>query len=205
MKVGPRYKIGKRLGSAVFEKCQTQKFTLSEQRSSAAKRGRRRRGGVSDYGKQLLEKQRVRFMYGITEKQLSRYVKTALKQKGETATENLLKTLETRLDNTVFRFGLAPTRRAARQMVAHGHIQVNGKKMTIPSHQVGEGDTVTVREKSKKGAMFTDFSERVKDITVPTWLKLDSKKLEGSIRGVPAKDNTETPFDMTVVMEYYSR
>ena len=132
MKTGPRYKICKRLGNGVFEKCQTQKFTLSESRRSF--QGRRPRQ-ISDYGKQLLEKQRVRFTYGITEQQFVNYVNSATKKEGDAAA-TLLSTLERRLDNVVYRLGLAPTRRAARQMVVHGHILVNGKKAAIPSHVV---------------------------------------------------------------------
>src|SRR5210317_1648441 len=125
MKVGPQYKVCKRLGNGVFEKCQTQKFTLSEGKKSF-KMGKRPRQ-MSDYGKQLIEKQRVRYTYGITEKQLVNYVKGSAQKEGD-ATDTLLETLERRLDNVVYRLGLAPTRRAARQMVVHEHIRVNGKK-----------------------------------------------------------------------------
>src|SRR6185312_6886566 len=147
MLVGPKYKICKRLGSSVFEKCQTQKFQLAEARAPR-RSSRPKRGGGSDFGAQLLEKQKARFTYGLSESQFARYVHEAMERKG-VAAEGLLSRLEGRLDNVVFRAGLVSTRRAARQIVSHGHIMVNGKRMTIPSHLVTKGDTVSVREGSK--------------------------------------------------------
>ena len=201
MKTGPRYKICKRLGNGVFEKCQTQKFTLSESRRSF--QGRRPRQ-ISDYGKQLLEKQRVRFTYGITEQQFVNYVNSATKKEGDAAA-TLLSTLERRLDNVVYRLGLAPTRRAARQMVVHGHILVNGKKAAIPSHVVKVGDTVSVRDKSRESSLFTDLADRQAEWKAPSWLTFNVKKMEGAVKSEPTKDNTETMFDLRIVMEYYSR
>ncbi len=203
MKVGPRYKVCKRLGNGVYEKCQTQKFTLSEQRKRGGMMGKRPRQ-LSDFGKQMLEKQRVRFTYGITEKQFQRYVKEATAKTGE-STATLLSTLERRLDNIVYRLGLAPTRRAARQMVVHGHILVDGKKAAIPSHILTIGQTVSVREKSKGTALFDAFRERVGEGGVPTWITFNSKKMEATIKSEPSKDNTEVLFDLGVVMEFYSR
>lgn len=159
---------------------------------------------VSDYGKQLLEKQRVRFTYGITEKQLVNYVNDATKKTGD-ATESLLGTLERRLDNVVYRLGLAPTRRAARQMVVHGHILVNGKKAAIPSHIVKQDDKITVKEKTKQSNLFIDLSDRQAEWRAPNWLSFNLKKMEGAVKNIPTKDNTETTFDLGVVMEYYSR
>lgn len=204
MITGPRYKICKRLGNGVFEKCQTQKYTLSESRRKSGQGGRRPRA-LSDYGKQLLEKQRVRFTYGITEKQLATYVQKAMKKKGTEATETLLSMLERRIDNVVFRLGLAPTRRAARQMVVHNHILVNGKKAAVPSHIIEVSDVVSVRERSKKSSLFEGMKERLAEWSVPTWLIFNNKKMEGSVKSEPSKQNTETMFDLRVVMEYYSR
>jgi small subunit ribosomal protein S4 len=202
MKVGPRYKVCKRLGNGVFEKCQTQKYALSEGKKTFSA-GRRPRQ-LSDYGKQLLEKQRVRYTYGITEKQLTKYVKEAVAKDGE-ATEAILSTLERRLDNIVYRIGLAPTRRAARQMVVHGHILVNGKKAAIPSHIIKQDDVITVKESSKNTSLFADLTDRQSDMRTPTWLTFNVKKMEGVVKNMPNKDNTETMFDLGVVMEYYSR
>lgn len=203
MKVGPRYKVCKRLGNGVYEKCQTQKYTLSESRRKQGP-GQRRPRQLSDYGKQLLEKQRVRYTYGITEKQLTRYVNEATAKTGD-ATETLLSTLERRLDNVVYRLGLAPTRRAARQMVVHGHVRVNGKKAGIPSHIVKENDKITVKETSKKLALFENLTDRLAEHKAPNWLTFNAKSMEGMLKGVPNKENTETMFDLGVVMEYYSR
>lgn len=206
MIVGPRYKVCKRLGNGVYEKCQTQKFTLSEARKTAGRRmGGKRPRMMSDYGKQLIEKQRVRFTYGITEKQLTKYVKNAIEGKDVDVTETLIRTLESRLDNVIYRLGMAPTRRAARQMVSHGHVMVNGKKVSIPSFSIETGDKITVREGSKDKGMFTDIADRMADHRAPAWLVFDGKKLEGSISGEPTKDNTDAMFDLTVVLEFYSR
>ncbi|MCH7597528.1 30S ribosomal protein S4 [Patescibacteria group bacterium] len=206
MKVGPRYKICKRLGSSVFEKCQTQKFVLSESRRNAVRRttGRRPRA-ASDYGKQLLEKQRVRLTYGLTEKQLVRYVRSAGSLKGGNASTVLLQALETRLDNVVFRLGLAPTRRAARQMVSHGHIRVNTKRATIPSYHIQEGDNISIREGSRDGVLFSELGEYLKEHSMPAWLSFDENKLEGSIKNLPTEETVATQLDLTVILEFYSR
>src|SRR5271156_1843234 len=123
MQVGPKYKICKRLGASVFEKCQTQKFQLAEARAPR-RTSRPKRGGGSDFGAQLLEKQKARFTYGLTESQFSRYVHEAMEKKGSESTTGLMVRLESRLDNVVFRAGFVKTRRAARQLVSHGHIMV---------------------------------------------------------------------------------
>ena len=139
MKTGPRYKIAKRLGASVFEKAQTQKFALSADRS--AKNKSRARGRQSEYGKQMLEKQKVRITYGLTERQFRNYVRKALATAHDTKpTDHLHELLELRLDNVVWRLGLAKTRRGARQMVAHGHVMVAGKKSRVPSQMLSVGD-----------------------------------------------------------------
>lgn len=196
----PKYKICKRLGNGVYEKCQTQKFALSEAR---VKKSFGRRRNLSDFGRQLLEKQKVRYAYGITEKQLRKYVAAALGAK-EPAAE-LFKGLETRLDNTVYRLGFAPTRRAARQMVSHGHIQVNSKKMTVPSHVVKKGDAITVREGSKDKAVFVANMDTISAHTAPKWLSADAKKLTASVKAMPEFVASDTVFDLPAVFEFYSR
>lgn len=202
MKLGPRYKIAKRLGSPVFEKTQTQKFQLSLARRS--KTGGKRPRSLSDYGKQLLEKQKVRYTYGVTEKQLKRYVKAALETRGVENAAELYRNLETRLDNIVYRLGFAPTRRMARQMVSHGHITVNARKVTVPSLVVKEGDVIGVREGSRSTTLGARVAERVKEHTVPSWLTLNPENLTGQSKGAPSISE-ETGLDFGVVMEYYSR
>lgn len=196
----PKYKVCKRLGNGVYEKCQTQKFALSEARAKKGFRGRR---NISDFGKQLLEKQKVRYAYGITEKQLRKYVAAANKTKEPTP--ELFKQLESRLDNTTYRLGFAPTRRAARQMVSHGHLTVNGKKMTIPSYTVQKGDVIAVRENSKTKPLFTANADAIAERHVPKWLTADAKKLTASAKSAPEFVASDTIFDLPAVFEFYSR
>lgn len=203
MIIGPKYKICKRLGGAVFEKCQTQKFTLAEARQSKS-RTRRRPGAMSDYKRQLLEKQKMRYSYGLSESQLARYVKESVAKGGEPA-ETLMRRLESRLDNVVYRMGLAKTRRLGRQIVSHGHIMVDGRKVTVPSFQVTPGQTITIREGSKDSALFS--KEVLEDTagSTPAWLQFDMKTLSGSMKGVPVYSPADLIFDLEQVLEYYSR
>ncbi len=203
MKIGPKFKIAKRLGAPIFEKTQTQKFAASAARTGDRKKKNVRPGQMSDYKRQLIEKQKMRLTYGITEKQLRKYVDEAL-QKSEQPVQFLMSRLESRLDNVAYRLGLAKTRRLARQMASHGHLTVNGRKFTIPSHQLRAGDVVSVREGSRNSVLFTDLSERHSGV-VPTWLKFDMKKLEGKMDGQPAYEPAETLFDPEQVFEFYSR
>ncbi len=201
MKIGPKFKIAKRLGAPIFEKTQSEKFAISQ-----ARRGReRKRGGqASDYKRQLVEKQKMRLTYGITEKQLKRYVDEAV-EKSNQPISLLMERLESRLDNAVYRLGLVKTRRFARQVVSHGHIFVNGKRLGIPSYKVQVGDVITVREGSKQSGLFTNLAEKHEATSVPSWLAMDVKKLEGKVTGVPVYNPAEALFDPEQVMEFYSR
>lgn len=204
MKTGPRYKLAKRLGPTVFEKAQTQKFSLSAERS--AKNKRRGRGRQSEYGKQMLEKQKVRVTYGLPEKQFRNYVKKALAGKHTSQpTERLHEILEMRLDNVVWRLGLASTRRAARQMVAHGHITVDGKKIRIPSHALSIGDRVAVREGSKEHGTLVGFSERFMERPLPSWLTWNPKSMEGGVVERPTAASADVAGDLTMVLSFYTR
>ena len=143
MKIGPKYKICRRLGAQVFEKCQTPKFVAAE---SNKKGGKGKRGkAATNFAIQLLEKQKVRFSYGVSEKQFYNYVKKALVVKKGAPTEKLSESLERRLDNVVYRLGLANSRALARQMVAHGHFVVKGKRVTVPSYNTSVGDVISIR------------------------------------------------------------
>ena len=204
MKIGPKYKIAKRLGAAIFEKTQTAKFELSAARGGMKRTGKRP-AQASDYKKQLIEKQKMRFSYGITEKQLRRYVDESIAKKGHQPVALLIDRLETRLDNVVYRLGLAKTRQFARQMVSHGHIDVNGKRLNVPSHKVRAGDVIAVRARSRAGVMFAELAEKHEAVSVPSWLTFDAKKLEGTVKGAPTYNPTETLFDPEQVMEFYSR
>ncbi len=204
MKIGPRYKIAKRLGAGVFEKTQTQKFALSAERRARSRGGKHPRS-FTDYGRQLIEKQKVRFTYGITEGQLARYVNTAAQKRGAETIAELHRTLERRLDNVVYRMGIAPTRRGARQMVAHGHIQVAGKRVTIPSYQVSQGEIVSVRKGSQSSPLFVAHAERMAQVQAPNWLTFDAGKLEGAVVGEPVYEAGTSNLDYASVMEFYSR
>lgn len=199
-----KYKIAKRLGAAVFEKTQTQKFALSEARSPV-KKTRGGRGGGSDYGRQLLEKQRVRFTYGISERQLSNYAEVAYTAPDPSL--SLHRALETRADNAVYRAGFAPTRRAARQMVSHGHILVNAKRITTPSYRLQKGDTLTVREGSRVSPLFTTLAETKGENprAIPQWLSVDINLLSAKVEGEPSYNHIEVGLDYATVFEFYSR
>ncbi len=204
MIIGPRYKICKRLGSGVFEKCQTQKFQLSEARRGAKRRTGRKPRTLSDFGRQLLEKQKVRYAYGVPERQLARYTKEAVESSGD-PTVSLLSRLETRLDNVVYRLGLAPTRLAARQLVSHGHIAVGERRVTIPSFAVKPGDRIVVRERSRSRGSFGTLGERLKEVQLPVWLSFDLSLLEGTVMKIPTPQDISLPFDLSSVVNYYGR
>ncbi len=192
----------RRLGAPIYEKCQTQKFVQSEGKRTRSTTGKRPKA-PSDYGLQLLEKQKVRFSYGISERQLSNYVKAATESKGVSVTGKLYELLESRLDNVVYRLAFAPTRRFARQMVSHGHFTVNGKKTTIPSQQVRSGDIITVRDGSKSSVMFADFPKKLQNYTWPAWLTLEPENLRATVKEKPKYDD---PFvKLETVLEFYSR
>lgn len=203
MKIGPKFKIAKRLGASIFEKTQTAKFELSVARGANQKRGRRP-NQMSDYKRQLIEKQKMRFTYGISEKQLRRYVDHAV-DKSNQPIAVLMDRLETRLDNVVYRMGLAKTRRLARQISSHGHICVNGRKMTIPSHKVKVGDVLSIREGSRQTGLFIDLAEKHEAVAMPSWVTFDPKKMEGTMKSAAVFDATGSLFDPEQVMEYYSR
>lgn len=196
-----KYKVAKRLGPSIFEQTQTQKFALSDARFKKSKA--RSRGG-SDYNRQLLEKQRVRYTYGLTERQLSNYVQATY---GETDPSTALhRLLELRADSVVYRAGLAPTRRAARQLVSHGHILVNGKRITTPSFRLKKGDSLTVREGSRTSPLFAPkTAETEGSLRTPSWLTFDTGTLKVDIIGEPLYVPTETTTDYTTVFEFYSR
>lgn len=199
-----KFKLAKRLGAALFEKTQTQKFALSEARSPA-KKSRGGRGGGSDFGRQLLEKQRVRFTYGISERQLSNYAEAAFAAKNPS--DSLHKALEMRADSAAYRAGLAPTRRAARQAVSHGHITINGKRTTVPSHGLKKGDVIAVREGSRQSPLYAGLAENKAENArmVPQWLTVDLNLLKAEVVGEPTYNAVEVGLDYPTVFEFYSR
>lgn len=206
MIIGPKYKICKRLGASVFEKCQTQKFQLAEARSPRRMSRGSRTGG--DFGVQLIEKQKARLTYGLSESQFSRYAHEAMEHKGSAA-EGLLARLESRLDNVVFRAGFAPTRRAARQLVSHGHITVgqgeSSRRMTIPSYRVSAGETIAVRNESRVSPFFGNRSERAAEIKTPDWMEFGEGGFAATVKAAPHVGATDVAFDPGVIIQFYSR
>lgn len=199
-----KFKIAKRLGAAVFEKTQTQKFALSEARFAMRKRGRGGRGG-SDYGRQLLEKQRVRYTYGLSEKQLSNYAQEAFAEKDPSA--SLHRLLETRADSAAYRAGFASTRRAARQAVSHGHFTVNGRRITTPSYRLRKGDVLAVRQGSRTSPLFAGLAEEKEESSrsIPQWLAVDLAAFTAEIAADPPYAPAESGLDYATVFEFYSR
>jgi small subunit ribosomal protein S4 len=200
----PKFKICRRLGPGVYDKCQTTKFSTSGGGKAGAPGGMGKRPkALTEYGTQLVEKQKIRFSYGITERQLSNYVKKATHIKGAGTAEKFYEDLESRLDNVIYRMGLANSRRGARQMVSHGHFVVNDHKVTIPSYEVRVGDIVKIREGSKAKKIFGNLAERMKDYKAPAWIEFNIDKMEGKILAKPK--NIETFLDLNAVLEFYSR
>ena len=156
----------------------------------------------SDYGNQLREKQKTKRFYGLQETQFRNLFDKAAKKPGITG-ENLLILLETRLDNVVFRLGLASSRKEARQLVTHGHFTVNGKKATIPSMELKAGDVVKVKDKSASSPKFKEIKDMI--ITVPAWMSVDTEKLEGKVLALPTRDQIDTPVAEHLIVELYSK
>ena len=157
---------------------------------------------MSEYGLQLREKQKAKFIYGILEKPFRNYYEKAKKMSGITGT-NLMVLLECRLDNVIFRLGLAATRKEARQLIVHGHFTVNGKKVSSPGLQVKPGDVIKVKEASTKSPKFKEI--RVMVVTTPSWLTVDVDKLEGKVLSVPERDEIDTPVEEQLIVELYSK
>ncbi len=200
MKPVKKYKIARRLGAHVFEKTQTEKFAASVARR---KRPTKRPKPLSGYAEQMYEKQRIKFAYALLEKQFASYVKKSMESKKELPTAALGTMLESRLDSIVYRLGFAPTKRMARQMVSHGHFCVNGVKSTVASTMIKIGDTISVREGSKKSTLFADIANRIKDYSVPSYLSFNVDTLTATLKGKPVL--MDSAFDFNKVIEFYSR
>lgn len=201
MKIGPKYKLARRLGAPIFEKTQSPKYALSLSRKEKA--GMVKSRPKSEFGIQLLEKQKARFSYGLTERQFRVYVDKALQS--DSQVQKLFSQLETRLDNVIYRAGFAKTRAQARQAASHGHVLVNGRRVTIPSLALKVGDVVSIRESSANSALFADTAERMRTVIMPAWIKVDPDKRTAEVVGEPAYVAGEQVFDLGVVIEFYNR
>lgn len=202
MITGPKYKIARRLGAPIFEKTQTQKYALHLERKGK-KRGFSK--AKSEYGIQMNEKQKARFTYGLSERQFSNYVKEALLKKDSNTSQIIFEFLETRLDNVLYRLGFSSTRLGSRQIVSHGHITVNGRKVDTPSKRVIVGDKIEIAPRSIKKTIFENLDEKTKNVVVPSWLKYDPTKKIAEVQGKPQLVKTENMFDLNAVIEFYSR
>jgi small subunit ribosomal protein S4 len=198
---GPRARVCRRLDFPVFE---SPKFASIRKNYIPGQHGQSRRSKLSNYGIQLREKQRIKYLYGILEKQFRNCFKKAQNRMGPTG-HNLLVILESRLDNTIYRLGLAPTRRSARQLVSHKHFIVNDRVTNIPSFQLKAGDVVQVRDKSKKLELFQESMRRVQGDNPAPWLTLDKAKLRGSFDNYPERDQIPEPVNEQLVVELYSK
>ena len=198
-----RGKLVRKFGVNVFGNPKYDRL-LNRKSYAPGQHGQTRRRRLSNYGVQLQEKQKIKFMYGLLEKQFRNYFTKAEKMSGETGT-NLLQILESRLDNIVYRISFAPTRPAARQLVNHGHFLVNDKRVNIPSYILKSGGKIQVREKSKKMDLILDSMKRIKgDIDLP-WLELDKGKMQGSFLGMPERDQIDQTIKEQLVVELYSK
>lgn len=185
-------------------KCYTEKCPIDRRNYPPGQHGQSRRSKISEYGQQLREKQKVRRIYGILERQFRNYYERSLKQTGRTG-DTLVKLLERRLDNVVYRLGFAPSRKAARQLVLHGHFLVNNKAVDVPSYLLNPGDVVQVREKSKKLELIHSSMKRMKDTAMLPWLSLDKASLTGTFLQIPERADVPLNANEQLIVELYSK
>ncbi len=186
------------------DRCYSDKCAFERRSFAPGQHGQNRFRKVSDYAVQLREKQKVKHMYGMLEGQFRRYFQMADQAKGVTG-ENLLIMLERRLDNTLYRLGFASSRDQARQLVRHNHFMVNTKKVNIPSFQVKSGDVISLQEKSRKNEMITDNIEGAARRGVPSWLELDQKNFQGTVKAMPNREEITMPIQEQLIVELYSK
>lgn len=200
-------KVERRLGEKLFlkgDRCSGPKCAAVRHPRPPGMHGKTRRRAPSEFGQYLRGKQKIRFLYGLDDQDLNRYVKEAETARGIFAAE-FLRLLEGRLDNVVFRLGFTSSRRAARQSVSHGHIFVNGKRVTIPSYRVKTGDAVSINPRARESSHFADLELRLKKYTPPAWLFLEKDKTLGKMTGFPEPEEAGITEELTRVKEFYSR
>ncbi len=202
--IGPKCKLSRREGTDLFLKSARRSLESKCKIDNAPGQHGARRGRLSDYGLQLREKQKIRRIYGVLERQFRRYFAEAARRKGSTG-ELLLQLLESRLDNVVYRMGFGSTRAEARQLVSHKAILVNGQVVNIPSYQVKAGDVVSVREKAKKQARILEAMGLATQIGLPSWVSVDGDKLEGTFKSMPDRAELYGDINEQLVVEFYSK
>jgi len=205
---GPVCKLCRRQGEKLMlkgDRCFGPKCALEKRNYPPGEQGsRRRQRRLSDRGLQLRGKQKVRYIYGVLERQFRGHFATAEKRPGLTG-ENLLQILETRLDNIVFRLGFADSRRQARQIVRHGHITINGRKTDIPSCQVKPDEVIAWKDTKTKSGIYKQMAETIADKEIPAWLSLDAEKMTGKMLAYPTRSDIDATIEEQLVVEYYSR
>ncbi|MGB0130697.1 30S ribosomal protein S4 [Chlorobium sp.] len=194
-------KVSRRLGIALSPKAE--KY-LERRPFAPGQHGQSRKGKVSEYALQLREKQKMKYLYGILEKQFRNYYKKAVAQRGVTG-DNLVKLLERRFDNVVYRSGFAASRAAARQLVSHGHLLINGKKVNIPSYLVAPGDLIEFRQKSRNMGAVTDSLSKAPESRFPSWVQVDKANQKAVFLSVPEREDIQEPFNEQLVVELYSK
>ncbi|PIQ96446.1 MAG: 30S ribosomal protein S4 [Nitrospinae bacterium CG11_big_fil_rev_8_21_14_0_20_56_8] len=200
-------RLCRREGMKLFlkaDRCETAKCAIERRGYAPGQHGQGRRGKFSEYGVQLREKQKVKRIYGVLEKPFQNYFEKADRKKGITG-ENLLQTLELRIDNVVFRMGLAPSRNAARQLVRHNHFVVNGKKVNIPSFLLKQGDVISPNERKLNKVPIKTALENMKDRSLPHWLSFDPDKKSGTVQSLPTREDITIPIQEQLIVELYSR
>jgi small subunit ribosomal protein S4 len=203
--IGPKAKLSRREGTDLFLKSARRSLeSKCKLDSKPGQHGRTSGARTSDYGNQLREKQKVKRMYGVLERQFRRYFAEADRRKGNTG-ETLLQLLESRLDNVVYRLGFASTRAEARQLVSHKAIVVNGNVVNIPSYQVKVGEVVSVREKAKKQVRIAEALSLAEQTGFPMWISVDAKKMEGSLKTLPDRSDFNQEVNESLIVELYSR
>ncbi|HEY4521700.1 MAG TPA: 30S ribosomal protein S4 [Candidatus Paceibacterota bacterium] len=195
-------KTCRRLGMSV---CGRGKCALKRKPYPPGIHGKAKRRGLSEFGTQLQEKQKLKLSYGLRERQFKNYLLSAIKQKTMNTADAVLYYLESRIDNFVFRAGFASTRAFARQLVSHGHILLNGKRVTIPSYRVKIGDEVSIREGSKSKNVFKDLNSSLKKYEAPVWISLDKEKITGRVAGLPQTEDLKSIYNINTIVEFYSR
>ncbi len=203
---GPSCRLCRREGIKLYlkgERCYTEKCSIDRRGYAPGQHGKSRKK-ISEYGLQLREKQKAKRIYGVLERQFRRYFKIADRKKGVTG-ENLLRILETRLDNVVYRIGFASSRVEARQLINHGHFTVNGRKVDIASYQVRVGEIIAVKEDSKKLDKFKELAEFAAEKTAPPWLEVNPEAMEASVVALPSREDIDIPIQEHLIVELYSK
>lgn len=203
----PKCKQCRRVGEKLFlkgDKCFTVKCPIVRRNYAPGQHGQSGTGRLSGFGQQLREKQKAKKMYGLLERQFRNYYDKALRQTGNTG-EGIFRLLELRLDNAAYRLGFGTSRDQARQLVNHGHITVNGRRVDIPSSHVRIGDVVAVHEASKKLPYFQELAKTIEKSTIPSWVTRDTTALSGKIEAIPSLEHFPTGIQMPLIIEYYSR